>query len=644
MRNIRMLLCVFILCFVSTLSLSSSNKEQSMKVLVDSMTNKMGQKDFMPFFQAYMQQAEKSGDLEKINDGYNQVNSHFYRLRNVDSLKIFTYEYMDWCNVNDRPKDRYTSWRQFIQLMTEQGLQDESIRETELLQKDAMSAKSDFGIACSEMCIGYNHRVFSNNVKLCLEYYSSALKHFEEAGFYEDAYVVSLNIIQTLLARGAYAPAMEKLKHIAQLGETMKSKNIPVRPELMMRFYQFRVIATLALKGKKAAEVYINQTDKYYAENSAVFPREAWLGYKILCARTLNDNQMSLNYLDSLMDYHRSVGSCYPSNYLLKAQFLEQMNRFKDACDIYKTYATINDSIRSAELDDQLSKYTVQFEVDKLERDKLELKAEVNRNLFITSVIVGSLVLILLVVITYFYLRSLAMNRKLDAANKAVVKASRMKSSFIQHITHEIRTPLNSIIGFSSLMSAGGLTEEEMAEYSRQMEGSNLYLLDLVNNVIDIADIDSQTDDLPKKQVDVDVCCQECLHDIRQNLKEGLELQYIPSTSPVKLYTVEPWLKRVLGGLLNNANKFTDTGFIRLSYSVDKSARLVRFMIEDSGPGVDASFCDSIFERFVKVDSFTPGTGLGLSIVRQIMELIDGKVYLDTSYTGGARFVVEWPQ
>lgn len=64
------------------------------------------------------------------------------------------------------------------------------------------------------------------------------------------------------------------------------------------------------------------------------FPREGWLGYKILCARTLNDNQMALNYLDSLMDYHHSVGSCYPANHLLKAQFMEQMGRFEDACEV----------------------------------------------------------------------------------------------------------------------------------------------------------------------------------------------------------------------------------------------------------------------------------------------------------------------
>ena len=639
-----MVISLFILCFASTLAFSSTNKEKQLEALSDSVSNKIGQKDFIPFYQEYMRLARQQNDTAKIDDAYSQIASHYYRLRNTDSLKVVAYEYMDWCLKRGNINNRYTQWRQYIQLLTEKGLQDEAMRETGLLQKDADAAKSAFGMACSEMCIGYNHRVFSNNVKLCLEYYSSALKKFSDAGFYEDAYVVSLNIIQTYLARGEYANAMEYLNRMPGLIEKMKRKDIPVRPELTMRYYQFQVIATLALKGKKEAQPFIAEADKFYHENMNAFPREGWLGYKILCARTLNDNQMALNYLDSLMDYHHSVGSCYPANHLLKAQFMEQMGRFEDACEVYKSYAHINDSIRSAELDEQLSKYTVQFEVDKLEHDKLELRAEVNRNLFITSVIVGCLVLILLIVITFYYMRSLSLNRKLDAANKAVIKASHMKSSFIQHITHEIRTPLNSIIGFSSLMAAGGLTQEEMEEYARQMESSNAYLLDLVNNVIDIADMDSQTDDIPKKPVSVDACCQECLGLIRQNLKEGIKLQDMPSSTPVEVCTVEIWMKRVLLGLLNNANKFTETGFIRLSYEEDKPNRLVRFIIEDSGPGIEEHFRDAIFERFAKADTFTQGTGLGLSIIRQIMELVDGNVYLDTSYAGGARFVVEWPQ
>ena len=141
-----------------------------------------------------MRLARQQNDTAKIDDAYSQIASHYYRLRNTDSLKVVAYEYMDWCLKRGNINNRYTQWRQYIQLLTEKGLQDEAMRETGLLQKDADAAKSAFGMACSEMCIGYNHRVFSNNVKLCLEYYSSALKKFSDAGFYEDAYVVSLNI------------------------------------------------------------------------------------------------------------------------------------------------------------------------------------------------------------------------------------------------------------------------------------------------------------------------------------------------------------------------------------------------------------------------------------------------------------------
>ena len=109
------------------------------------------------------------------------------------------------------------------------------------------------------------------------------------------------------------------------------------------------------------------------------------------------------------------------------------------------------------------------------------------------------------------------------------------------------------------------------------------------------------------------------------------------------MLAVYPWVKRVLLTLLGNAGKFTEVGVIRLSYEEDKQKRLVRFVVEDSGPGIDEQYKESIFERFVKVDNFTPGTGLGLAVARQIMNIVDGEIYLDTTYLDGARFVVEWP-
>ena len=132
-----MVISLFILCFASTLAFSSTNKEKQLEALSDSISNKIGQKDFMPFYQEYMSLARQQNDTVNIDNAYSQIASHYYRLRNTDSLKVVAYEYMDWCLKCGHVNNRYTQWRQYIQLLTEKGLQDEAMRETELLQKDA---------------------------------------------------------------------------------------------------------------------------------------------------------------------------------------------------------------------------------------------------------------------------------------------------------------------------------------------------------------------------------------------------------------------------------------------------------------------------------------------------------------------------
>lgn len=643
MKSIRVISCLVILLFACNFPVWSIDKAKNLEILADSARLLSGKAGFVSVNNLRMQLARELNDSAQIEAAYSESFDHYYRLGEVDNLRVVGYELMGWYAKQNKNNDRYQLWRHYIQRLTESGKQDEAIAETELLSKDAEKNNSRYGQACSEMCIGYNHRVFSNNVKLCIEYYNNALKIFEEAKYYEDAYVVCLNIIQTYLARQEYSNVHSYLNRLDKLAEQMKASGKELRDSLHMRSLQFHVIATLAEEGEPGAEKYMREADEFYRKHPDCMAKDAWFGYKIMCSRTMNKINDILAYLDSLQNYHESIGACYPSNLLYKAQCLESVGRFKEACKEYAYYNQVNDSVRSAELDDKLSKYTIQFDVDKLKMEKLELSAEVSRNRFIAVLTGSACILFLLIILTYFYIRTLAMNKKLDAANKAVVRASRIKSSFIQHITHEIRTPLNSIVGFSSLIAAGGISESESKEYAGQIESSNAYLLDLVNNVVDIADMDSQTEDMPKRPFDVDACCKECISEILPALRKEVELQYVSSSAPVTMVAVYPWVKRVLLALLNNAGKFTETGMIRLSYEEDKSKRLVRFVVEDSGPGIDIQYKDSIFERFVKVDNFTPGTGLGLAVARQIMDIVDGKIYLDTTYPDGARFVVEWP-
>lgn len=582
-------------------------------------------------------------DPQQIADAYLAMITRYYNSGDTDSLRMVTYTYIDWCESNGREKGKYQSWRQYIQRMTEKGMQEEAIRETELLQKDAEKHHSKYGLASSEMCIGYNHRVFGNNLNLCVEYYDRALVLFEEMENYEDAFVVYLNIIQAYLATTDYPKAITYLGRLDSLIKVMRGKDHKLEANLLMKFYQFRVIATIADKGKNAAKKYINETDAFYEADNSSTTKEGWFGYKILCARTTGDWDDVLLYLDSLQNYHKMIGACYPANTLFKAQCLETLGRFQEACRVYASYAQISDSVRTAELDDKLSKYTVQFEVDKLKMDKLELNAKVNQNRLTTALIIGTFVLIVLIILSYFYIRTLTMNKKLDKAYRAAELASRMKTAFIQNITHELRTPLNSIIGFSSVIASNSKDNPENQEYVELIENNNTYLLDMMNNIIAIADMDSEGGAKKKTEFDVDRCCEECINTLRPFIKTTIELEYTPPVSPLLVCTVHSWMNKVLLILLSNANKFTEKGKIRLQYELDEENNHIKFIVEDTGIGIDEKYKEKIFERFYKINNFSIGIGLGLAVSSQIMDLIGGRIYLDCTYQEGARFIVEWP-
>ena len=643
MRYPRICLCAILVCLFSCVETITGQETVDLKSLADSVRKANGKPNFLPLGMHFLELAKERKDTANISDAYAIITNHYYELGDTDSLRLMTYEYMDWADRCHRNTDRYQAWRQYIQRMTEKGMQEEAMKETELLCKDAEQRKDKYGMASGEMCIGYNHRVFGQNIKLCIEYYDNALKHFEEGKYYRDAYVVSLNIIQTYLARQSYNEALPYLDRLEQFGKTIEEKKISIGEALYMRFYQFRVIAVLGVKGAKAAEPYVRETNAYYVKHKGDISQEGWFGYKIMCNQILGDISNAVVYMDSLIDYQCSIGNYYPGNYRQKAIMLEQVGHYKEACRAFAEYSQLNDSVRTAEMDEQLNKYTAQFEVDRLKMEKLELSERMSRERLITVSIAGCLIFILLLLVTYLYVRTLSMNRKLDVARKELQKMSRIKSSFIQHVTHELRTPLNSVVGFSALLAEEGLDVEDAREYSGQVEKNSTYLLGLIDNIIDIADMDSQTADMPKEVVDVNACCLECIDEFGGKQNDGVELQWIPSPDDPVILTVRAWMKRVLSLLLDNAEKFTEQGVIRLLCEEDKANSIIRFIIEDTGIGIDPQYQDTIFERFFKIDSFRPGTGLGLSIARQVMDIVDGKIYLDTSYTGGTRMVVEWP-
>ena len=215
-------------------------------------------------------------------------------------------------------------------------------------------------------------------------------------------------------------------------------------------------------------------------------------------------------------------------------------------------------------------------------------------------------------------------------------EADKMKNAFIANMSHEIRTPLNAIVGFSRLITDTDNASEQQ-EYLTIINNNSDLLLQLINDILDFAKIESGTLNYNMSWVDLKDVCQEVY--ISQSLKmtSDVALLYNGDMLPsVRLRTDTQRIEQVLLNLLSNAIKCTNQGFVSLSYEVEGD--FVRVSVTDTGIGIDKEKQASVFERFVKLDDFRQGTGLGLSICKMIIEKLGGEIGLRSELGKGSTF------
>ena len=244
--------------------------------------------------------------------------------------------------------------------------------------------------------------------------------------------------------------------------------------------------------------------------------------------------------------------------------------------------------------------------------------------------------------------RDLALKAQSEAeqARQEAVNANQLKSLFLQNMSHEIRTPLNAIVGFTEVLNSGEeleLAPEERKEMLGLIETNTELLTTLINDILDLSKLESNTYIVNLAPAGVSELCHSVVASMAHRVPSGVELQLKEpdDTRPVTLNTDAARLQQVLNNFLTNACKYTEKGSITLAYRVMND--VIEFSVTDTGTGIPPEKAETIFERFEKLDSFKQGTGLGLNICRRIADLIGGRVYVDTSYTGGARFVFVHP-
>lgn len=295
-----------------------------------------------------------------------------------------------------------------------------------------------------------------------------------------------------------------------------------------------------------------------------------------------------------------------------------------------------------------------------------------HHKLIIVAFSVAGLLLVVLVILLLLFGRARRLSRRLRDSNNELTnerdtlqrtqkelieardharRADRHKTEFINNMSHEVKTPLSAIVECAHLIvdNMDESKQHYMQRYAKMIDVSADMLQTFVNDVLSIASMDNSVSEVQRKPESINAICSIAIESMRKHLKDGVEMEYLNAgDEDISIFTDARRVEQVLINLLSNATKFTDEGYVHLSYrmnpATDTKASTVTFVVEDTGIGVPKGKEEIIFERFEKLSNTYSGTGLGLNICRMVAEMLHGEVRVDTTYQGpGARFLFTIP-
>ncbi len=239
---------------------------------------------------------------------------------------------------------------------------------------------------------------------------------------------------------------------------------------------------------------------------------------------------------------------------------------------------------------------------------------------------------------------------KLKKAQKDAEKANKMKSLFLANISHEIRTPLNVIIGFTEILEEEDF-EKEQKKYLDAIKIAGDSLLSLINDILDISKIESDTFTIKNEYIDISSLAEEMNYLFKEKLhKKELEFKIeIPEIEFFVFFDIDI-IRRILINLINNAIKFTDKGFVKLQLKIDNIDQSqekadLYILVEDTGIGIAVDKQENIFAPFTQLENIEKhdGTGLGLTITKKLVEQMEGEIKLESEINQGSKFHLIFP-
>lgn len=238
---------------------------------------------------------------------------------------------------------------------------------------------------------------------------------------------------------------------------------------------------------------------------------------------------------------------------------------------------------------------------------------------------------------------------ELVIAKEKAEEADRLKSAFLANMSHEIRTPLNSIIGFSELMTDEYFDIDQQLHFARMINTSGNQLLSIISDIMDFSKIETGQIVVQKSRISVNRIIRDILREFSYRvIDKGIELRPDPANPVEEIFieSDEVKIRQILNNLVGNAIKFTNEGYVEIGISASDDT--IYFHVKDTGIGIPSEFHDSIFERFRQIEPALNrkygGNGLGLAISKSLVEMLGGKIWIESQTEQGSTFFFSLPR
>lgn len=567
----------------------------------------------------------------------------------IDSVIAWSEQLLPILQSNE---DRTTYFLLQLQLANAYTLRGDislATNRAQLMYEEAKATDYQFGMVVANQAIGDAYNTIANMGDKALESYQDALTELSNISDQHPYRAQLLLKMSNVLQRKGRLEEAEKI--LEELEKILYQE-----PDYPTDFFFCIEKTNFAISHGHLSQDYLDEANIWLHKMDSIYQLHPEKFYRFHLDYTTAAYYRAMGnwdkqYWKQALDIYSKLQAEYSGNkrstyyrwtslekiYLCKIQGMAM-----EACQIYQELYPPIDTLASQSYIRQINTIKAKYQVDKAETAN---NNEYNK--IITSILVGTMVLVTLFVLLALLLKRQREKVKLSTQKQATSRinaenAMRAKSVFLSNMSHEIRTPLNALSGFSSLLTEEGLDDETRRQCNEVIQQNSELLLKLINDVIDLSSLEFGKLQFCIALHDAVSICRNVIDTVNKVKQTQAELTFTTELEEMPIETDDSRLQQVLINLLINATKFTPQGSIVLKLEKETDDTVL-FTVTDTGCGIPKDKQANIFQRFEKLNENAQGSGLGLSICQLIIEHIGGQIWIDSEYTEGSRFCFTHP-